>query len=150
MGTVDVDVPPTTSWSWNCSAADELGASDADGATDAVDGSADPTDPLPSDGSTDAAAELEAEGDSLDGAGADAPGPVAQSPANSTAGIGVEVSPPTTPMTIVVCPLESDRIAPPVSVLPPWAWNWTKACGRVDGSATLGNAGTLGSGVVAA
>jgi hypothetical protein len=80
-GTVDVEVPLTTSSSSNWAAGDELGAMEPEGAVDAD---------APIDTDDDAA---------------EADGPVvpneAQSPSNSTAGIAAVRSPPTTPITTV-------------------------------------------------
>jgi hypothetical protein len=141
-GTVDVEVPPTTSWSGNCAAADALGAStEADGASEAApEGSALAT----GDDPADAAAEADAAGAEAAGDGAAVPGKDAQSPSKSTAGIGADGSPPTMRIRTVVWPVESERTAAPVMPLPVWSANWTKAWGRLDGKGMLGTAGTLG------
>ena len=84
IGTVEVEVPPETSSSWNC-------APDAGGASDAADASTDA-----------AGAEASADADGAADAAPEGVGPVVQSPANRTAGIAIDMSPPTTPMTTVV------------------------------------------------
>jgi hypothetical protein len=118
-GTVEVDVPPTTDSSWNSAPVDALGAS------------------------------AEADEGAAEAAGAEAgrgpiPGKEAQSPSKRTDGIGVDGSPPSRAITTDVWPPELNRMAPPLRPLPDDS-NWTKAWGRLDGSRTLGTAGTLGT-----